>query len=139
MRNICVTNDHIYVLFVVITIWLFPHSCHDVFVTLVTRRMFSIPPVLSGVPVAQSLVFNEMFCPYRSLFFLLSFFLLTIVLSVLLRFTASDYHFGIFWPLCCLSFFDLRLLITHLTSSNLTNSLPDWQFKYVVHMLDWTC
>jgi hypothetical protein len=37
-------------------------------------------------------------------------FLLAIVFSVLLRFTASDYPFGIyklfFWPLCCLSFFD---------------------------------
>ena len=35
-------------------------------------------------------------------------------LSVL-RFTASDYTFGIFWPLRCLSF-DLRLLITPLVS-----------------------
>jgi hypothetical protein len=42
--------------------------------------------------------------------------LLVIVLSVLLRFTASDYPFGIFWSLCCLSFFDLRLLITPLVS-----------------------
>jgi hypothetical protein len=38
-----------------------------------------------------------------------------IVLSLLL-FTASDYPFGIFWPLYCLSF-DLRLLITPLVSS----------------------
>jgi hypothetical protein len=29
---------------------------------------------------------------------------LTIVLSVLLWLSASDYPFGIFWPLCCLSF-----------------------------------
>jgi hypothetical protein len=35
-----------------------------------------------------------------------------IVLSVLLRFTASDYHLGIFWSMCCLSFFGLQLLIT---------------------------
>jgi hypothetical protein len=39
-------------------------------------------------------------------------YLLVIVLSVLLRFTASDYHLGIFWSLCCLSFFGLQLLIT---------------------------
>ena len=39
-------------------------------------------------------------------------FLLVIVLSVLLRITASDHHLGIFWSLCCLSFFGLRLLIT---------------------------
>ena len=43
-------------------------------------------------------------------------YLLTIVLSVLLWFTASDYSLGIFWPLYCLSSFDLRLLITHLVS-----------------------
>jgi hypothetical protein len=33
-----------------------------------------------------------------------------------LRFTASDYPFGIFWPFHCLSFLDLRLLITPLES-----------------------
>ena len=40
---------------------------------------------------------------------------LTIVLSVLLH-TASNYSFHILWPLCCLSFFDIRLLITPLIS-----------------------
>jgi hypothetical protein len=48
-------------------------------------------PVFSGVRVARSLVFYVMFC--RSMFVL---FLLAIVLSVLLRFTFSDYPFGIF-------------------------------------------
>ena len=43
-------------------------------------------------------------------------YLLSIVLSVLLRFTDSHYPFGIFWPLCCLFFLDLRILITHLVS-----------------------
>jgi hypothetical protein len=38
---------------------------------------------------------------FRSLFV---FFLLAIVLSVLLPFTDSDYPFGIFWSLYCLSF-----------------------------------
>jgi hypothetical protein len=42
--------------------------------------------------------------------------LVAIVLSVLLRFTAADYPFGVLWPLCCLSFSDLRLLITPLVS-----------------------
>jgi hypothetical protein len=44
---------------------------------------------------------------------------LTIVLSVLLQHTDSDYPFGIFklWPSCCLFFFDLRILITSLVSS----------------------
>ena len=41
-------------------------------------------------------------------------YLLAIVLTVLL-FTASDYHFGIFWPLYWLSFY-LQLLITTLVS-----------------------
>jgi hypothetical protein len=53
------------------------------------------PPVFSGVPDTRSLVLCVMFC--RSLFVLLSFF---------------------FWPLCCLSFIDLRILITPYVSSN---------------------
>ena len=43
-------------------------------------------------------------------------YLLSIVLSVLLRFMDSHYPFGIFWPLCCLFFLDLRILITPLVS-----------------------
>ena len=50
--------------------------------------------VFSGVYVAQSLVFCVVFC--RSLFDILSFSHLVIVLSVLLRFMDSDYPFGIF-------------------------------------------
>ena len=48
-------------------------------------------------------------------------FFLTIVvvqnvpLLFIIRFTASDYSFDIFWSLCCLSF-DLRLLIISLVS-----------------------
>ena len=71
---------------------------------------------ISGVRVTRSLVFCVMI--YWSLFLLLSFFLLSIVLSVLLRFTDSDYPFGIFWPLCWLFFFDIRILIPPLGSSN---------------------
>jgi hypothetical protein len=54
-------------------------------------------------------------CPssiYR--FWLPLWYLLTIVVSVLLRFRDYDYPFGIFWPLCCLSFFDLQIMITPL-------------------------
>ena len=54
------------------------------------------------------------------------FFLLAIVLSVILRFTDSYYPFGIFWPLCCLSFFDLRILIIPLVSSNSS--------KYIIYI-----
>jgi hypothetical protein len=48
-------------------------------------------------------------------FWLSLWYLLTIVLSVLL-FTDSDYPFGIFWPLCCLFFFYLWILIIPLVS-----------------------
>jgi hypothetical protein len=48
-------------------------------------------PVFSGVRVIRSIVFCVMFC--RTLFILLSFFC---------------------WPLCCLSFLDLRDMITSL-------------------------
>jgi hypothetical protein len=115
----------------------------------------SSPSVLSGVRVAQFLVFCVMF--NRSLLVILSLFPLVIVLSILLWFTVSDIKQELltlpeymssptncsgvrvaqslgfcvvfivdrylpfcpffFWPsLCCLSFFDLRLLITPLVS-----------------------
>ena len=54
----------------------------------------SSPPVFSGVHVTRSLVLYVMFC--RSLFVLLSFFLLVIVLSVFLRFTYYDYPVAVF-------------------------------------------
>jgi hypothetical protein len=38
-------------------------------------------------------------------------YLLAIVLSVLRRFTDSDCPFGIFWPLYCMFFVDLLILI----------------------------
>jgi hypothetical protein len=49
-------------------------------------------------------------------FWLPLWYLLAIVLSVLLQYTDSDYLFGIFWPLCCLFFFDIQILITLLVS-----------------------
>jgi hypothetical protein len=53
-------------------------------------------------------------CPSVYGLWLPLWYLLTIVLSVL-PFTACDYHFGIFWPLYCLSF-HLRPVITTLVS-----------------------
>jgi hypothetical protein len=47
-------------------------------------------------------------------FWLLLWYILVIVLSVLRLFTASDYYFGIFWSLHCPYFVYLRLLITSL-------------------------
>jgi hypothetical protein len=53
-------------------------------------------------------------CPSLiDVFWLPLWYLLAIVLSVLLWLTSSDYLFGIFWPLCCLSF-DWRILIWYL-------------------------
>ena len=43
-------------------------------------------------------------------FWLPLWYLLVIVLSVLLRFTDSDWPYGICWPLYCLSFFDLPMV-----------------------------
>jgi hypothetical protein len=49
-------------------------------------------------------------------FWLHLWYLFPIVLYVLHWFTASDCIFGIFCPLCCMSFIDVRLLITPLVS-----------------------
>ena len=76
---------------------------------------------------------------YRFWFHL--WYLLAIVLPDLLRFTDSDYSFGIFWPLCCLTFFDLQILITPLVSfghcvvcpsSNYRFWLPLWYLLAIV-------
>jgi hypothetical protein len=62
---------------------------------------------------------------------------LTIVLSVLLRHTASNYSFHIIWPLCCLSFFDTRFLVTlwyHLAivlSVLLRNTTSNYSFHII--------
>jgi len=52
----------------------------------------SSPPVFSDVRVARSLIFCVVICRWL---FVLFTFLFAIVLSVLLRFTASEYTFGI--------------------------------------------
>ena len=49
-------------------------------------------------------------------FWLHPWYPLAIVLSVLLWYTDSDYTLGIFWPLCCLFFYDIQILITPLVS-----------------------
>ena len=87
------------------------------FVTRVTRRVslveqellallepLSSHPVFNGVRITRSLVLCGMFC--RPLFVLLLFFS---------------------WPLCCLSFFDLWILITPLVSSN--SIQRNWQHR----------
>ena len=71
-------------------------------------RLLIIPLVSFGHCVVSP---SSSYCFWLSLWYLLA-----IVLSVLLRVTASDYPVGIFWPLCCQSFFELRLLIIPLVS-----------------------
>jgi hypothetical protein len=44
-------------------------------------------------------------------FLLPPWYILAIVLSVLLWYTDSDYTLGICWPLCCLFFYDIQILI----------------------------
>jgi hypothetical protein len=68
-----------------------------------------ITPLVSFVPcvVYPSLIYG---------FWLHLWYLLPIVLYILHWFTASGCTFGIFCPLCCLSFIDLRLLIAPLVS-----------------------
>ena len=49
-------------------------------------------------------------------FWLHPWYLLAIVLSVLPWYADSDYPLSIFWPLCCLFFYDIQILITPLIS-----------------------
>ena len=73
---------------------------------LTIPQHLSSPPVFTGVRAAQSLVFCVVFC--RSLFVLLVFFC---------------------WPLCCLSFVDLQIMITPLVSSNSSCNIS-WYISY---------
>ena len=74
-------------------------------------------------------------------FWLPLWYLVDIVLSVILRITASGYPFGILWTLYCLLFFELRLLVTPLIScghcivcysSNYGFRLPLWYLVDIV-------
>ena len=55
-------------------------------------------------------------CPLIYRFWLPCWYFVAIVLSVLLWFTDSDCPVGILWLLCCLSLFDLQILIALLVS-----------------------
>jgi hypothetical protein len=73
---------------------------------LLWRRVFAIGRLI-GCVVFSSVIYG--FC-------LPLWYLLAIVLSVLLWYTDSAYPFGIFWPLCCLFFCDILILLTPLVS-----------------------
>jgi hypothetical protein len=74
-------------------------------------RIIRVHPYFSGVRVARSLAICVVFCSPLFVCYVV-LFRLAFVLSVLLRYTTSDYPFGIFWsPLW-------YLLITPLLSSD---------------------
>ena len=73
----------------------------------------SSPPVFSGVRVTRSLVLCVCFV-CRSLFVLLYFFI---------------------WPLCCLFFFDIRILITPLISSNSSMKIRFEQWLLTISLI----
>jgi hypothetical protein len=59
-------------------------------------------------------------------------YLLTIVLYVLLWCTVSYYLFGIFWPLYCMSFFDVLFLITSLVSVDHCIACPSLTYCFLL-------
>ena len=104
--NICVTNDHGYVPLVVNTSRSFPHSWLITrFVTRLTWRMPLVEQELS---------------PFRSTWvhprFLMGFnhVTLSLVLCVCFVDRCLSFLYFLFWPLCCLFFLDLWILITSL-------------------------
>ena len=87
--------------------------CRSLFVLFLLTIVFSVLRFTdSDYPLVS--FGHWVVCPLIYRFWLPLWYLLTIVLSVL-RFTDYDYPFGIFWPLCCLSF-DLQNMITPLVS-----------------------
>jgi hypothetical protein len=106
--NIYVTNDHWYVPLVVSTSRSFPRSWLITgFVTRLTRQvsiveqeLLTLPEHMSSTPVLNVVHGIRSLALYvcltdRCLSFC-AFFFLAIMLSVLLRYTNSDYSFGIF-------------------------------------------
>ena len=97
---------HGYVPLVVNTSRSFPHSrLITGFVTRITRRMPLVEQELPTLPEHR---------------FLVGFVLLDLY-SLCVCFADRCLSF-FFWPLCCLFFFDIRILITLLASSNLVDN-----------------
>jgi len=101
---------------VVITIISFHYWLMTRFVTIVAPEF---TPVFSGVRVARSLVLWVMFC--KSLFILCSFSFghYSLCPSSIYGFWLPFWYLQTFDHYICLSFLDLRFLITPFTSSNL--------------------
>ena len=107
------TNEHGYVPFVAIKIRPFPHSWVITGVTNVEHAYpsgaFEFTPVLVGF--VSLVVFSFLCNALQTLFVLLSIFI---------------------WLLCCLSFFDLRLLITPFRNFLVSiSAIPyTWSYRY---------
>ena len=93
----------------------------------------SSPQDFDGVRVAKSFVFCVVFC--RSLFVLFVFFPLVIVLSVL-RFTASNYPFGIFNLYLIKETYEFQICAHGSSTCNISSNYLleyDWTFDYNMH------
>jgi hypothetical protein len=109
----------------------FIKKCRD----FLGRDILVTPFFRAESSLIQSLIIFSFICMFcRSLFVLFVLFLLAIVLSVLLRITDSDYlpllssNYSYSWPLCCLSSFESRILITSL-----------WYLQTLLRHLHHTC
>ena len=91
-------------LFVLLYFFLWPLCC----LSFYYLRILITPLVSYGHCVVYHSIIYVFWLPF--------WYLVAIVLSIILLSTDSDYPFGIFWPLCCLFFFDLQILITPLVS-----------------------
>ena len=125
--NICVTNDHGYVPLVVSTSRSFPHSWLITgFVAILTRRMplvehelltlpenMSSPPVFSWFRVTRSLVLCVYFVD-----------------------RCLSFRTFLFWSLCYLFFFDIRIMITLLVSANTSYLLWHTKRQYNVQRIN---
>jgi hypothetical protein len=100
-----------YLLAIVLSVLLFSASDYlfGIFWSLYCLSFYLLPLITFLVSFGHCIVCPSIYCLWLPFWYLLA-----IVLSVLL-FTASDYLFGIFWPLYCLSFY-LLPLITSLVS-----------------------
>jgi hypothetical protein len=76
------------------------------------QNLYIIEEQTIQLPFGHCVVCSSMI--YR--FWLSPWYLLAIVLSFLLWYTDSDFPLGICWPLCCLFFYGIQILITPLVS-----------------------
>ena len=124
----CVTNDHGIVLIVVSTSRSFPHSrLITEFVTRLTRRVPLVeqellmrPEHLSSPPVLVGFVYDEGYSRNAlcTLNLISTFYYLILSFICMLCRSLFVHLYSFFWPLCCLFFFDIRILIAPLVSSN---------------------